>query len=260
MRPALDVVTYNLMGLADERLDERTEAICQSLLLEDPPDVVLLQEVVPRTLAAHVLPHFSAAGFTVAPRQPVSESSYFCTIAVRSGLAPKAAWRRPFPGSQMGRALLCLEVDWAGETLRVCTSHLESLRQGQRERAAQIASVADALREATGPAVFGGDTNARTDHLEGLGPDIQDAWDLAGRPASAAATWWPLRGKGPRRRFDRVWLGGRGRWAVEQMQTLPAARVAGMRVSDHVGVRVRLTWQAGLGTVRGEEGESTCPR
>lgn len=243
MSRSLDVVTYNLMGLDEARLDERTEAICQSLLLADPPDVVLMQEVVSRTLHAHLLPHFGAAGFTVAPRTPVSDSEYFCVVAVRGGLAPRAAWRRPFPGSSMGRALLCLDVDWEGVSLRVCTSHLESLRGGAEERVVQSKAVVGALQDHDGPALFGGDTNLRGDHIGALEGAAVDAWEAAGAPADTRGTWWPLSGKGPRMRFDRLWLGGTGAWSVESVRTGPDLRVMGKRASDHVPLRARLQWQ-----------------
>jgi endonuclease/exonuclease/phosphatase family metal-dependent hydrolase len=240
---ALDVVTYNLMGLDEARLDERTEAICQSLLLTDPPDVVLLQEVVARTLHAHVLPHFAAAGFTVAPRAPVSDSHYFCVVAVRGGLTPRSAWRRPFPGSSMGRALLCLDVDWEGVPLRVCTAHLESLKGGAEERVVQARAVMEAFGEHDGPALFGGDTNLRGDRVEALEGVAVDAWEIAGAPAKARGTWWPLSGRGPRMRFDRLWLGGQGTWSVDRLRTGPDLRVQGQRASDHIPLRAALRWR-----------------
>ena len=48
--PALTVVTWNLFGLEERHLDERTEAACFHLLMERPPDVLLFQEVVDRSL------------------------------------------------------------------------------------------------------------------------------------------------------------------------------------------------------------------
>mgnify|MGYP000008484159 CR=1 FL=1 len=249
MSRSLDIVTYNLLGLDDTRLDERTEAICRSLLLENPPDIVLMQEVVARTLHAHVLPHFAAAGFTVAPRQPVSDSHYFCVVAVRGGWKPLGAWRRPFPGSSMGRALLCLDVDWDGVPLRVCTAHLESLAEGAPERRRQVRAVVEALGEHDGPAVFGGDTNLRGDRLEELGSAV-DAWEAAGAPPAQRATWWPLSGRGRRMRFDRLWLGGRGAWQVADVRAGPDLKVHGMRASDHVRLRARLSWEEAPATLR----------
>jgi len=248
VRRSLSVVSWNLMGLDDRGVDERTEAACASLLLSDPPDVVLLQEVVPRSLHAHVLPHFAAAGFTVAPSRPPPEASYFCAIAVR-GMRPLRAWRSPFPGSEMGRALLGLEVDWEGVVLRLCTAHLESLREGARERARQVAAVVEALGAHDGPTLFGGDTNLRDDEPVALG-EVVDAFVAAGAPAGERATWWPLGGRGPRIRFDRLWLGGSGRWSVDAWRVGPDRRVRGLRWSDHLPVRAQLGWSGAVGGPR----------
>jgi endonuclease/exonuclease/phosphatase family metal-dependent hydrolase len=173
----------------------------------------------------------------------VSDSEYFCVVAVRGGLKPTGAWRRPFPGSAMGRALLCLEVDWDGVPLRVCTAHLESLSAGAPERVRQVEAVVEALREHEGPALYAGDTNLRDEEPVALGA-VVDAFVAAGSPGTQRATWWPWRGTGPRIRFDRLWLGGRGSWSVEALDAGPDRRVHGVRVSDHLPLRARAAWRA----------------
>jgi len=231
----LRAVTWNLCGLEERALDQRSEAAVMHLLLRsDPPDVVLLQEVVRRSLVAHLRPHFAAAGYTLAPAEPVSDSEYFCAIAVAPRLRPTSAWRRPFPGSRMGRALLGLQVDWGGRDLLVCTAHLESLASGRRQRRAQVEVVADALADHDGPAVFGGDTNLRGDVSALLAPrEVVDAFEVLGEPGPRA-TWWPLDAAGPRGRplrFDRWWLGP-GLRAIDLQVGRPRP-VAGTRISDH---------------------------
>ena len=236
----LSAATWNLNGLDERLLDERTEAACFHLLAgPSRPDVVLLQEVVRRSFFAHLRPHFSAAGYTLAPAEPVSDSEYFCAIAVAPTLRPTGAWRRRFPGSSMGRALLALEVDWAGRPLLVCTAHLESLRSGAAQRRQQVVAVADALRSHEGPALYGGDTNLRSDGLAVLEEHgVDDAWEVLGRPG-AKATWWPMEAKRPsgrRMRFDRFWSHG---LVPEAIDVGGPVAVGELSASDHRVVRGR---------------------
>ncbi len=126
MTVAMRVTTWNLDGLDDRHLDLRAEAACLTLLLRpDPPDVILLQEVVRRSWFAHLRPHLTAAGYTLLPASPdVAGGDYFCAVAVRAGLPIREAAREPFPGSRMGRALWTARLDWGGRDLLVATAEL----------------------------------------------------------------------------------------------------------------------------------------
>lgn len=239
--PALTVVTWNLFGLEERHLDERTEAACFHLLMERPPDVLLFQEVVDRSLRAHLLPHLRAAGFAVAPSQPVADSSYYGLVAVGPALTPEAAWRRPFPGSRMGRALLGIDAAWGDRKVRVCTAHLESLKPGAAQRQAQTRAVVEAMGEADDLVVFGGDTNLREDVGAILSDGgVSDVWEAMGSPRSSALTWWAPGHARPRSgpRFDRVWVGPG--WVPEALEAGDGPPVAGGRISDHRYLRATL--------------------
>jgi endonuclease/exonuclease/phosphatase family metal-dependent hydrolase len=223
------LVTWNVAGLSEPALDERTEAQCLFLLLSEPtPHVIALQEVVRRTWFAHWRPHLSAAGFRVFPADPTdTDSEYFTVLAVRDASATGGLG--PFAPSRMGRRLVVVES--GGWTF--CTAHFESERAGREHRVAQASAVAALLHRSPGPAVFAGDTNLRAEEeprVEGLAA-LTDAWDGAGRPASGRATW---RGARASARYDRIWCNPRV--DVGTCDVL----AGGAAWSDHVPVRATL--------------------
>lgn len=222
----LRLLTWNVAGLHEERLDERSEAQCLAALLRPVPfDAIALQEVVRRSWHGHWRHHLAAAGYRVVPADPTTTASeYFALLAVRAELGPVGD-AAPFRGSRMGRALVW--ADFRG--WRVLTSHLESERAGRRERVHQAGAALARLRAHGGPAVFAGDANLRVEEeaeVEGLA-DVDDAWVLAGSPESSRATW--IGGRGAR--FDRVWC-SRG-LAVASFETL-----GDRALSDHLGLAV----------------------
>lgn len=241
----MELVTWNLDGLEPRKLDERTEAACLETLLapEGPPDVVVLQEVVQRSLMAHLRHHFGHAGYSLM-RQP-ADSEYYCVIFSR--LPVKAARAHRFPGTIMGRALLAVEVDVGGVVWRIGTAHLESLREGGKQRVKQANHVARWLRGWSGPAVFAGDTNLRDSELKKIDTtDVVDAWEAMGRPSDSAYTWdlkrnvnLPVRGdRPPRFRFDRVWCKG---CTPSALRLTGETVTNGVMPSDHFGIRVSLS-------------------
>lgn len=198
--------TWNVAGLDDRRLDERSEAQCLALLLRDPaPDVISLQEVVRRSWHGHFKHHLRAAGYTVVPADPTDTGSeYFSLLAVRG--APTLAESVPLKGSRMGRRLVRAVVDgWLFLGL-----HAESERAGSAERIRQCTRVVERLLAHDGPAVFGGDTNLRIEEepdIEGL-DGLTDAWVAAGSAKLDRATWRMGRYSA---RYDRVWSNARAR-------------------------------------------------
>jgi endonuclease/exonuclease/phosphatase family metal-dependent hydrolase len=237
-RLQLRVLTWNLAGLFDALLDERSEAACfAALLRQPPPDVVLLQEVVRRSWHGHLRHHFRAAGYTPVPLDPTATPhSYFALAFVGPRLEIVASEVRELP-TRMGRSLVVVDALADGRPIRLATAHLESLSGGRRERRLQLEEVVRALTEVEGPAVFGGDTNLRDPELSGFDfQGIEDAWEALGRPADRAVTWVHPDGKA-RARYDRFYLRG---LRVESME-LVGDRPFGEgreRPSDHVGVEI----------------------
>lgn len=205
------ILTWNLNGLDAHRLDERTEAACLGLLLRDePPDVVLLQEVVDRSLTAHLRPHFSNAGY-MAAIQPAS-GEYYCAAFVRTPLKLTGAAMHPLRSPQ-GRVLLELEVMQGFTPWRIGTAHLESGPHASTERGEQLAYCLRRAAEHTGPAVFAGDTNLRAREHAGLVSEVgvRDAWIALGEDEASRSTWEPPGGRSVRRwfRFDRMYANDR---------------------------------------------------
>lgn len=233
---SLSLVTWNLFGLEPLQRDVRTEAACMGLLLEDPPDIVCFQEVIDRTLVAHLRPHFSNAGYAHVV-QPAS-TEYTCALFVRSPLALMSAGVRPFPSSQMGRALLEATVDWNGQPVLILTAHMESLKSGSAARREQLARIRQRLETHPGPALFAGDTNLRDAEVGDLGT-LRDAWEVAGSPADRF-TWSPWKGRA-RARFDRVFLSPH--WTCDAFRLGTGAKVpeADVPVSDHRSVHVQVS-------------------
>ena len=234
---SLTLVNWNLFGLEPYQLDVRTEAACFGLLLEDPPDIVCFQEVVDRTLHAHLKPHFAHAGYghVVQP----TESEYYCAIFVKQPLKLINAGIHPFPSSQMGRALLEARIDWDGTPIMVLTSHLESLKDGGPARREQLVQIAKRMGQHKGPAVFAGDTNLRDAEVEGLDLGISDCWELAGS-SSNRFTWRPWKGRA-KARFDRIYINGHWECAGFEIGKGDNVPEAGVPISDHRQVRVALT-------------------
>ncbi len=256
MGESLDLVTWNLNGLASDNRDVRTEAAITEALLggnlmavieqgakPSLPDVVLLQEVVEHTFFAHLKPHLGAAGFAITPAVPPARS-YFELVAVQNARVERSV-TRPFARTGMGRCLtevtLLRGVEGAEQRWVVLTSHLESLKFSADLRQEQAAVVLErlAFHAAAGtPAVFGGDTNLRNAEWDAVydperHPGVQDAWIANGSPSSERATWGNAR-------YDRVWF--TDTLAVTSFARIGVEDVPGIGEppSDHVGLRVGL--------------------
>lgn len=246
---SLRVLTWNLEGLETTRLDSRAERICHELLLgmdvkqamagkRSPPmpEVVCLQEVVPRVHVAKLRPHLSAAGFGLWPEAPPREEGDYVLIAARPPWRIVDAAYRPFDDSPLGRGWVeaLLEREGGARAL-VLTAHLESLRSGAESRVAQVRQLDARLHEEPDvPALFAGDTNLRKAEWDEAGAAMTDAWVAAGSPARHRDTWWPPEAERGLR-FDRVWLDTQRDWEVSALRTRRRERL-----SDHAALEARL--------------------
>ncbi len=244
----MNLVTWNLNGLEDEHLDMRTEAAMFHLLLGAPiekavipdfkpnmPDIVLLQEVVERTFHAHLVPHLTAAGFTLFPDAP-TERSYFEVIATRHPVIE--THYEKFSYSDQGRGLSTLSI----EGLTIMTAHLESQKPGASMRVDQAKQILDIMNNHQDAIIFAGDTNLRKSEWQNLEPEVvksvKDAWETTGSAKKHKRTWQMNQYKA---RYDRVWqqvLGNEN--SIKSFTTFGKEKVAGIneRSSDHLGLQI----------------------
>ena len=209
----MQLVSWNLNGLEDRHIDERTEAAMFQILLGVPlekalvenfkpntPDIILLQEVVERSYHAHVLPHLKAAGFSIYP-QKISERSYFEVMATRLPVINYS--QEKFEYSDQGRELSILELAKNDKKLTIMTAHMESMKPGSSMRTAQAKRILEKMNQSDTPCVFAGDTNLRESEWESLEPlNVKDAWESTGSLKKHKTTWQREKYKA---RYDRVW-------------------------------------------------------
>ena len=244
----MNLITWNLNGLEDEHLDMRTEAAMFHLLLGAPiekaiapnfkpnmPDIVVLQEVVERTYHAHIVPHLTAAGFSLFPDAP-TERSYFEVIATRHPVIE--THYEKFSYSDQGRGLSTLSI----EGLTVMTAHLESQKSGASMRVDQAKQILEIMNKHQGAIIFAGDTNLRKSEWQNLKPSVvrsvKDAWVTTGSDKKHKTTWQMNQYKA---RYDRVWHHGLGnKNSIKSFEVFGKEKVAGInqQSSDHLGLRV----------------------
>jgi len=248
------LLSWNLFGLSEEHRDVRTEAAVYTALLgghpevvfrsgrtPQLPDVLMFQEVVPRTYAAHICPQLSAAGYSIIPATPSADRAYFEVLAVRSPLSIEDAQIFHLD-SQQGRTLLLAKTRSGGRTWLWVTGHLESLRSGASQRCAQAMVVQKLLCDHVGPSLFAGDTNLRNSEVS-LKSGIVDAWEACGHSASHRWTWHAPGAEGKKRRgarFDRIWGSGVGFAAFDCVGQEPVT-ADGRPASDHLGIGVTVS-------------------
>ena len=241
----MQLVTWNLNGLEDRYLDERTEAAMFNILLGAPiekaiqegfspntPDIIVLQEVVHRTFHAHITPHLQAACFNLYPTEP-SERSYFEVVATRLPITESNY--TPFEYSDQGRGLTTFNVKDHTTEVQVMTAHLESMKPSASMRIDQSEVILRQMNESKIPCIFAGDTNLRKKEWQSLAANkVKDAWEIIGSPKNYKSTWFSDNRKA---RYDRVW--------TSQIDVKKFALFGGNKIpsikepsSDHHAIRV----------------------
>ncbi|MDY6999438.1 MAG: endonuclease/exonuclease/phosphatase family protein [Actinomycetota bacterium] len=242
-RGALTLTTFNVWN-KPLHAEQRYQAIAD-LLARDMPDVAVFQEVTP-TAQAVLLDqpwvrerclHVGVTGARV--------GGYGILMLSRLPIAAATFTRLP---SRRARGFLQADVAVNGATLRICSVHLESGKDGAWLRAWQLRRVFRAVTAQD--AVILGDFNMRDGEDRWLPAHYRDLWPAL-RPhepgfTEDTSTNPMLRDnkKKPRQqRFDRVLLTGR-RWTPEGIEVIGTEPVSPAlpRVlpSDHFGLRCRL--------------------
>lgn len=230
------LVSYNLDGLAEENLEERTHAAL-ALILSEQADVIFLQEVVPRT-ALLILPILSGSGYESSDSLAALDSlgGYFTLSFVRKAAFPqgKVLFRRvDYEGdgrSHQGRTLLLTTIALASRhtesqkqempALLCINLHLESCGKAfqseeSRIRQSQLGTALRYLHEHPGPALAGGDLNLRDaeakavlnrHHRQLFYSPVVDAFEVVESARQVGGSTWFLPGN-PKVscRFDRLY-------------------------------------------------------
>ena len=216
---SLRLLSWNIDGLDERNLRERTEEVCRLILLKRP-HVVFLQEVVAASQIILSKKLGSVYSLHVSPSPPFH---YFPAILTNKRCGEVTIMGElevlDFPGSSMGRHLLQLPVTFHGVVFQLLTSHLESTRDYVSERKCQLELCFSAVREHTHQSkvcLFGGDLNVRDKEVTDSKPPecVLDVWQACGGEQEHKYTWdvsandnmdWPYRSR-PKLRFDRLYL------------------------------------------------------
>lgn len=210
------LMTWNIDGLDERNQQERTRAVCDTIL-KLTPDIVFLQEVVPVTHGI-LVSRLSSKYQIIAG----GDYGYFvCTLVKKSSECKVTKSEiQEFSNTKMLRNLLKVKASYKCLYLSLMNSHLESTSAGARERLAQFQQALAELQsqDKDRVAIFGGDTNLRDKEVAGMGGlpgGVLDLWEASGADPKTKFTWdvtandnldWTSGRFKPKIRFDRLFL------------------------------------------------------
>ncbi|XP_057370776.1 tyrosyl-DNA phosphodiesterase 2-like [Daphnia carinata] len=207
------MISWNIDGLDDRNLKMRTKSVVK-ILQSQRPDIVFLQEVIPKTLdyLENNLPEYKfIAG---------DEDGYFTvTMLNMFTIHYDSHDVISFPQTTMGRNLLKVEAHMGTLKLKLLNTHMESTGEFAAERMNQLNISFREISETDKSVnvVMGGDLNMRDKELANVGglPDrTYDVWEACGSRKECQWTWDTMRNTNkefpgqfkPRCRFDRIFL------------------------------------------------------
>ena len=236
---AFTIVTFNVWF--DKRHQRvRYDALFR-LLEERRPDVIAFQEVT-----YEFLRRLKGERWTEAYRWVDDHAAQLghYGVAILASLPILRASYAELP-SDMGRTILCAELDLGREVFTVATTHLESWNENEERRAQQLDAIGELLSQ-RGAGVLCGDLNfcaswqTENDRLAAYA----DVWaDL--RPGERGYTLDPTinrmkeGGSLAPVRFDRMLLFGERRWRAETIDLFATECLPGQPKvwpSDHFGL------------------------
>lgn len=209
----LSVISWNLDGLDNNNLVERTAAVV-ALLEKRNYTVIMLQELIAPTFQ-YIADKLKSKYFPVVGT-PNPQSTYFTATFLRINCAVYVDHQIVnFPGTMMDRNLLITRCRIDRINVAICNTHLESTAAFASQRIIQLKMCFDRCRTIPPEwnVIFGGDLNARDTEVQGKVPsDMYDLWTKCGSIASSKFTWdlkyntnKQMPGKvQPRCRFDRL--------------------------------------------------------
>ncbi|BFZ19679.1 hypothetical protein BsWGS_22718 [Bradybaena similaris] len=213
------ILSWNIDGLDPDNLQSRTEGAC-SVLLQEHPEIIFLQEVVGRSLKIIQEKCSNYQVFPSVEGPMMTPGSYFTAVLLRKdGVRLTSINVADFPTTLMSRNLLEIQCQVRDIPMTLLTSHLESTVEHSAERKKQLAMCFERMLKVPDDqtVIFGGDLNLRDKELSGLSAkpaNILDIWEVTGRRKEAQFTWDLVKNDNkqlaskfsPRCRFDRLYL------------------------------------------------------
>ncbi|CAL1538597.1 unnamed protein product [Lymnaea stagnalis] len=213
------VLSWNIDGLDPDNLLSRAEGVC-SVLLQEDPEVIFIQEAVSRSLQIIKSRCVGYDVFLGAEKELIVPGAYFTAMLVRKDCVKVESTKlTSFPTSVMERTLLEVKCRLKNIPVTFLTSHLESTGEHSRERQKQLKIAFDRMAaiDAEDTVIFGGDLNLRDKELTGVSakpPGVYDVWECTGKRPQAAYTWDLAMNDNkllhsraqPRCRFDRLYI------------------------------------------------------
>ncbi|XP_039249603.2 tyrosyl-DNA phosphodiesterase 2-like [Styela clava] len=198
LKPNITVLEWNIQGLLDDYLQERTVAVVNTIR-QYSPTVVMLQEVILETY----LYMKSALKSTYTGFSPSEISSqcgqYFTCIFINKSLFKSCTAKVvSFSGSRQGRDILIVEGKCHNLDVAVLTSHLESTKTGEQERKRQLGILYSTMMQfpSVSTVIFGGDTNLRDAEFTSVVHSgkfdatlVKDIWEILGSPQDVRYSW-----------------------------------------------------------------------
>ena len=260
-RKILRLLTWNIEGLNERLVFERSMAVCDEIESR-VADVVYLQEIIPKTSYA-ITNRLESKYYFYRPERP---HHYFHILMVRkdSAVIPESDVQvMEFPNTSQGRSLLHLPVRFHNHKMQLLTSHLESLERHASKRKNQLSATINlmsSLSKSQGKTcIFGGDTNLNDEELEqvGLPAAFGDLWEMCGCDPRKKLTW---ESTDPWKRLDRLYMCPKG--SVLQPTTFDLVGESlldnyGVYASDHFGVWVEFELRE---VVEEESSEHECKK
>ena len=214
----LKLLSWNIDGLDEGDLRERTQYVCDFILARKP-HVVFLQEVINLSWGPLIVARLGRIYNCHCSLNPPADY-YNAILILKEGISITGDLRvHHFPGSHMGRHLLQMSVRFSGVDLDVMTSHLESMRESRDERIRQLNEVFGMMERSSRISIFGGDLNLRDVEVrrDNMPEDAVDVWEVCGKRQEHRYTWDTTENDNlgiiatpqrplPRLRFDRIYL------------------------------------------------------
>ncbi|MDC3954785.1 endonuclease/exonuclease/phosphatase family protein [Polyangium jinanense] len=239
----LKLVTWNVWFGA-HKFRVRQEALLAELSRRSP-DVIVLQEVTQKLLAAIVEAPWVRAGYQISDVDGSTFSRYGVLLLSRIPIRRLVVLDLP---TEMGRRLLSAELSCG---LTVATIHLESTSECTATRVAQLGIIQPYLAASSPDVVFAGDMNFAPDAAAenaALDPTFVDVWPAlhGDRPGFTVDTninfmRYVMHAEHAHKRIDRVFL--RSRAFSPRAATLVGVEPIDEEdtfISDHFGIEVEL--------------------